>query len=53
MDIGDVVKGLKEGKRYRRRGWNGRNIFIELLVPDKGNMMTPSFHIHRYNRVRD
>ncbi len=32
MDFGDVVRGLKAGRRYEREGWNGRGMFI-FLVP--------------------
>lgn len=32
MDFGKVVKGLKEGYRFRRAGWNGKGMFI-FLVP--------------------
>lgn len=32
MDFGEVVAGLKEGRKYARSGWNGKNMFI-FLVP--------------------
>lgn len=32
MDFGDVVRGLKAGRRYERETWNGRGMFI-FLVP--------------------
>lgn len=32
MNFGDVIAGLKRGRRYRREGWNGKNMFI-FLVP--------------------
>lgn len=28
----EVIKGLKTGRRYARRGWNGKDMFI-FLVP--------------------
>lgn len=31
-DFGTVVRGLKEGRRYARLGWNGKDMFI-FLVP--------------------
>lgn len=40
MAIGDVVAGLKQGRRFRRDGWNGPGQFIELQVPDKNSKMT-------------
>lgn len=32
LDFGGVIAGLKEGKRYAREGWNGKDMFI-FLVP--------------------
>lgn len=40
MDFGYALKELKNGKRLRRRGWNGRGIFIELQRPDEFSKMT-------------
>lgn len=40
MDFGDVIRALKQGKTARRRGWNGKGIFIELQVPDENSKMT-------------
>lgn len=30
FDFGVALKKLKEGKKCRRAGWNGKGIFIEL-----------------------
>jgi len=32
MDFGQVISGLKEGKRFGREGWNGKDMFV-FLVP--------------------
>lgn len=32
MNFGEVIEGLKHGRRYEREGWNGRGMFI-FLVP--------------------
>ena len=40
MDFGYALKELKSGKRLRRRGWNGKGIFIELQRPDQFSKMT-------------
>ena len=41
MDFGDVVKKMKYGGgRLTRAGWNGKNQWIELQVPDEGSKMT-------------
>lgn len=31
MDFGDVIRGLKAGRRYERAGWNGKGMFIFLV----------------------
>lgn len=41
MDFGDVVKKMKyRGGRFARAGWNGKNQWIELQVPDEYSKMT-------------
>ncbi len=30
MDIGEVVKALKDGRLVRRSGWNGKNMHLYL-----------------------
>jgi hypothetical protein len=32
MDFGEVIRGLKAGRRYARKGWNGTGMFI-FFVP--------------------
>ena len=32
LDFADVVRGLKAGGRYARKGWNGKGMFV-FLVP--------------------
>lgn len=41
MDFGDVIKGLKKNKnaKYFRNGWNGKEMWISLQVPDENSMM--------------
>ena len=38
--FGVAIERLKEGKRVRRAGWNGKGIFIELQWPDENSKMT-------------
>jgi hypothetical protein len=38
--IGWAVKQLHNGYRLRRAGWNGKNMYLELQVPDKHSKMT-------------
>lgn len=42
MDVGDVVRAMKADstKRFARKGWNGRGIYIMLQVPDEHSKMT-------------
>lgn len=42
MDIGEVVRAMKADptKRFARRGWNGKGIYIMLQVPDEHSKMT-------------
>lgn len=39
-NFGQAIIHLKEGKKVRRSGWNGKGIFIELQVPDENSKMT-------------
>ena len=32
MDFGKAIQLLKEGKRLQRKGWNGKNQYIELAT---------------------
>ena len=47
-DIGWVVRGLREGRRFRRRGWNGKGMWIELQVPDEHSKMTLPYIFMEY-----
>jgi hypothetical protein len=42
LDFGDVVRMMKAdpSRRFRRKGWNGRGIYIQLLVPGGQDRMT-------------
>ena len=40
LDFGDVIRGLKAGKRYQRQGWNGKGMFIFDVGP--GTMLHPA-----------
>lgn len=54
MTFGDVLKGLKEGKAFARKGWNGRGIYILLQVPDEHSKMTqPYIYIETTNLDSD
>lgn len=38
--IGWAVKQLHNGARVARSGWNGKNMYLELQVPDVNSKMT-------------
>ena len=41
FDFGDVVRIMKyRGGRFARAGWNGKNMYIELQVPDEHSKMS-------------
>jgi hypothetical protein len=40
MTIGWAVKQLHNGERVCRSGWNGKNMYLELQVPDANSKMT-------------
>lgn len=42
MDFGDVIKAMKKDntKKFARKGWNGKGIYIQLQVPDENSKMT-------------
>ena len=40
MNFGQAIESIRSGGKVRRKGWNGRGIFIELQVPDENSKMT-------------
>ena len=40
MKFSRVLEVLEAGHRAAREGWNGKNMYIELQVPDKHSKMT-------------
>ena len=40
MNFGNAIELLTQGKRVKRKGWNGRGIFLELQTPDEYSKMT-------------
>ena len=39
MDIGKAVAAMRDGRRVRRSGWNGKGMYIELQIPDENSKM--------------
>jgi len=40
MTFSSALVGLKEGFRVSREGWNGKNMWLELQLPDANSKMT-------------
>lgn len=40
MTFGEILKFLWVGRRVCRTGWNGKNMWIELQIPDEHSKMT-------------
>jgi len=52
MDIGEAVDALKAGKRVAREGWNGKNMYLDLQVPDAHSKMTLAY-VYMYTAQGD
>lgn len=40
MHIGDALTALRQGLRVARNGWNGKSMYLELVIPDANSKMT-------------
>lgn len=40
FDIGRAVKEMRDGKRVRRTGWNGKGMWLALQTPDANSKMS-------------
>lgn len=40
MNFGSAIGALKAGCKVTRHGWNGKNMFLQLQVPDEHSKMT-------------
>jgi hypothetical protein len=40
MDFGQALKALKTGATVARKGWNGKNVWLALQVPDAHSKMS-------------
>lgn len=43
MDFGMALAAVKSGGRIAREGWNGKDMYIELQVPDEKSKMRRPF----------
>ena len=47
MNFGDALHCLRNGERVCRAGWNGKNMWIALQVPDeKSKMSLPYIYMY-------
>ncbi len=54
FNFGEAIKYLKRGFKVKRRGWNGKGIYIEMQKPDKHSKMTlPYIYIVTNGLVTD
>ena len=42
-NFGWAIQCLKDGRQMQRAGWNGKNMYIELQVPDYNSKMSLPF----------
>lgn len=49
-DFGWALKLLKLGKPVRRKGWNGKGLWLKLQVPDEHSKMTLPYVYMEYPR---
>lgn len=40
MNFGEAINSLRNGCTVARSGWNGKNMFLGLQVPDEDSVMT-------------
>lgn len=40
MDIGEAKTAMENGERVARKGWNGKDMYLLIQVPDANSKMT-------------
>lgn len=51
LSFSDVIDSIKDGKRFSRKGWNGKGQYIEMQNPDINSKMTePYLYIKIINK---
>lgn len=50
MNFSDALNRVKSGERVARDGWNGRDMWVALYVPDENSKMRRSY---LYMRLAD
>ena len=50
MDFSEALKSLKLGKKVARKGWNGKNMYVNLVKPiNPKNTSSTEFNMPKYN----
>lgn len=52
MSFGEAIDRLKKGQKVSRSGWNGKNMYLNLQIPDKHSKMTLPY-IYMYTAQGD
>lgn len=52
MTFSEALGWIKVGHRVAREGWNGKNMWLELQVPDKHSKMTLPY-IYMFTATKD
>ena len=47
FDFSQALNQLKLGNKLCREGWNGKNMYIEIQIPDLNSKMTLSYIVMR------
>lgn len=43
MEFGEVLTALRAGNQAKRKGWNNKDQYLELQVPDENSKMTEPY----------
>ena len=38
MSFGQAIEALKKGKKVARKGWNGKGMWLRLIIPEKSDI---------------
>lgn len=38
MNFGQAIEALKQGKKVARKGWNGKGMWLRLIIPEKSDI---------------
>lgn len=52
MNFGEAIAELKSGGKVGRSGWNGKNMWLKLQIPDQNSKMTLPY-IYMYTAQGD